>query len=436
MNIDARRARCRYLHAPKKYLNGQNKDRLYVSASIYFLHLAVSKLLYLVLQHIARPQDQPLGPGYHPDHWHNRPTIAANQVDGQYLMMGVEDERVRRVRHNVGERGDWGQADCLYMRFLALTECFYLVLADFLVIPTQTTDERGEGVGDVPQLTLLGAALHVNTNTVVPSPFSSTPTDASSTTSTTSLPELEDVVSPQSASRRYGRSCMDTMMFERESMGRFPMSPATAAAEGGGADGLGAQLRGVSPPSDHESQMEKEQAKEEEPTAAQEPELEPLVGEPESQSELQQLSSPSDPEPTPPSPTSKPPSPSSDDGTVAAALGEVMEGHVIQSMLERDHERREGESENAGQAGEQEAGEGLDTAPPNTTIQLFFSIPWTCPNTLSKWCRGSSPLGTSQQKSVCRKMLPSKSQYGKGAEADNTQLILVRQDCPNLGMGK
>jgi hypothetical protein len=60
-----------------------------------------------------------------------------------------------------------------------------------------------------------------------------------------------------------------------------------------------------------------------------------------------------------------------------------IEGHAIQSILERNHERHEGESENASQAGEQEAGEGLDTAPPNTTIQLFFSISWTCPNALA-----------------------------------------------------
>ncbi|KAJ7824884.1 hypothetical protein B0H14DRAFT_3468949 [Mycena olivaceomarginata] len=114
--------------------------------------------------------------------------------------------------------------------------------------------------------------------------------------------------------------------------------------------------------------MEKEQVKKEEPTAAQEPEPELLVGEPESQSELQQLSSQSNPEPTPLSPTSEPPSLSSDGSTAATVLGLVVlpssstapqiEGHAIQSMLERDHERHKGESENASQAGEQEAGEG------------------------------------------------------------------------------
>ncbi|KAJ7833312.1 hypothetical protein B0H14DRAFT_3462765 [Mycena olivaceomarginata] len=87
--------------------------------------------------------------------------------------------------------------------------------------------------------------------------------------------------------------------------------------------------------------MEKEQVKKEEPTAAQEPEPELLVGEPESQSELQQLSSQSNPEPTPPSPTSKPPSLSSDGGTAATVLGLVVlpssstalqiEGHAIQT---------------------------------------------------------------------------------------------------------
>ncbi|KAJ7310098.1 Mob1/phocein [Mycena albidolilacea] len=289
-------------------------------------------------------------------------------------------------------REEFEQAEAessLYARFLALTERFDLVPADFLVIPArattsnvptrQTADERGEGVGDVPQPTLLGAALHVDTDAAAPSPFSSTPADASSTASTTSPPGLEDVVSPQSASRRYGRSRTDTMMLEGESTGRFPLSPATAATEGEGEPtGLGAQLRGVlaSPPS--EPQTEKEQAKEEEPTAAQEPEPEPepLVGEP----ELRQPSSPSDPEPAPPSPTSEPPSPSSDDGA-GAALGPVVspssstapqtEGHAIRSMLERDHERREGESENAGQVGEQEAGEGGgvgEAGVPNITV--------------------------------------------------------------------
>ncbi|KAJ7880715.1 hypothetical protein B0H14DRAFT_3434258 [Mycena olivaceomarginata] len=91
-----------------------------------------------------------------------------------------------------------------------------------------------------------------------------------------------------------------------------------------------------------------------------EPEPEPLVGKPESRSELQQLPSPSDPEPTPPSPTSEPPSPLSDDSAAAAALGPVVspssstapqtEGHAIQSMLEHDHEWHEGESKNASQA--------------------------------------------------------------------------------------
>jgi hypothetical protein len=49
MNIDARRTCCRYLHGPKKCPKGQNKDRLYVSVSTYFLHLAVSKLLYYAI---------------------------------------------------------------------------------------------------------------------------------------------------------------------------------------------------------------------------------------------------------------------------------------------------------------------------------------------------------------------------------------------------
>ncbi|KAJ7343897.1 hypothetical protein DFH08DRAFT_962042 [Mycena albidolilacea] len=65
MNIDARHVRCpelgcdRYLPAPKKCLNGQNKDRYYVSVS--------------VLQRVAWPQDQALGPGRHPDCCHNVP---------------------------------------------------------------------------------------------------------------------------------------------------------------------------------------------------------------------------------------------------------------------------------------------------------------------------------------------------------------------------
>ncbi|KAJ7790109.1 Mob1/phocein [Mycena olivaceomarginata] len=283
-------------------------------------------------------------------------------------------------------REEFEQAEAessLYARFLALTERFDLVPADFLVIPARTTasnvptrqtaDERGEGVGDVPQPTLLGAALHVDTDAAAPSPFSSTPADASSTASTTSPPGLEDVGEPAVG------------VEAGESTGRFPLSPATAAAEGEGEPtGLGAQLRGVlaSPPS--EPQTEKEQAKEEEkPTAAQEeePEPEPLVGEPEAQSELQQPSSPSDPEPAPPSPTSEPPSPSSDDGAAGAALGPVVspssstapqtEGHAIRSMLERDHERREGGSENASQVGGQEAGEaggGGEAGVPNITV--------------------------------------------------------------------
>ncbi|KAJ7779300.1 hypothetical protein B0H14DRAFT_2401301, partial [Mycena olivaceomarginata] len=127
-------------------------------------------------------------------------------------------------------REEFEQAEAessLYARFLALTERFDLVPADFLAIPAratasnvptrQTADERGEGVGDVPQPTLLGAALHVDTDTAAPSLFSSTPADASSTASTTSPPGLEDVVSPQSAARRYGRSRTDTMMNEGES---------------------------------------------------------------------------------------------------------------------------------------------------------------------------------------------------------------------------
>ncbi|KAJ7800248.1 hypothetical protein B0H14DRAFT_3786172 [Mycena olivaceomarginata] len=231
-------------------------------------------------------------------------------------------------------------------------------------VPTrQTADERGEGVRDVPvpQPTLLGAALHVDTDTTVPSPFSSTPADTSSTVSTTSPLGLEDVVNLQSAARRYSRSRMDTMMLKGESTGCFPMSPAMAAAEGEGEPmGLGAQLRGVlvSPPS--EPQTEKKQVEEEEPTAVQE--LEPLVGKPESRSELQQLSFPSDPEPAPPSPTCEPPSPSSTVlGPVVSPSSSTVpqtEGHAIQSMLEHDHEQRKGESENARQVGEQEAGEG------------------------------------------------------------------------------
>ncbi|KAJ7834690.1 hypothetical protein B0H14DRAFT_2590715 [Mycena olivaceomarginata] len=60
-------------------------------------------------------------------------------------------------------------------------------------------------------------------------------------------------------------------------------------------------------------------------------------------------------------------------------------------------------------------------------IQCKLSIPTVLPifvdlTEFAKRCRGGSLLGTSRQKSLCRKMPQSKSRYGKGAEVDNTQL--------------
>ncbi|KAJ6608264.1 Mob1/phocein, partial [Mycena sp. CBHHK59/15] len=83
----------------------------------------------------------------------------------------------------------------LYARFLALTEKFDLVPADFLVIPPRALAQPGERRGslgphtDVAPPTLLGAALHVDTKSASP-------------------PGLDDSLNP----RKYGRSRTDTMM--------------------------------------------------------------------------------------------------------------------------------------------------------------------------------------------------------------------------------
>ncbi|KAJ7686208.1 Mob1/phocein, partial [Mycena rosella] len=106
-------------------------------------------------------------------------------------------------------REEFEQAEAessLYARFLALTEKFDLVPADFLVIPRAVTgggDRRGAGpLADVPPPTLLGAALHVDT-AAAPVPAVDVGREKSA-----SPPGLDDVQNP----RRYGRSRTDTMM--------------------------------------------------------------------------------------------------------------------------------------------------------------------------------------------------------------------------------
>ncbi|KAJ6484455.1 Mob1/phocein [Mycena vitilis] len=137
-------------------------------------------------------------------------------------------------------REEFEQAEAessLYARFLALTEKFDLVPADFLVIPPRAVSTSGTTTGDrrasmvpapdVPPPTLLGAALHVDTAAPAPEPSSETTTTREQSASP---PGLDEAVSP----RRYGRSRTDTMMLEgdKDRDGRFPASPASAAAEG------------------------------------------------------------------------------------------------------------------------------------------------------------------------------------------------------------
>ncbi|KAJ7637303.1 mps one binder kinase activator-like 4 [Mycena polygramma] len=138
-------------------------------------------------------------------------------------------------------REEFEQAEAessLYARFLALTEKFDLVPADFLVIPPRAVSTSGTTTGDrrasmvpapdVPPPTLLGAALHVDT--AAPPPAPETTTTTTMREQSASPPGLDEAVSP----RRYGRSRTDTMMLEgdKDRDGRFPASPASAAAEG------------------------------------------------------------------------------------------------------------------------------------------------------------------------------------------------------------
>nr|GAT48985.1 predicted protein [Mycena chlorophos] len=136
-------------------------------------------------------------------------------------------------------REEFEQAEAessLYARFLALTEKFDLVPADFLVIPPRVgegnanngnnDDRRGNlggpaGAAEVPEPTLLGASLQVTTQE---------PTHLESGSgSGGSSPD--SVLSPGgTGTRRFGRSRTDTMMLEGE--GRFPASPLSAAEDG------------------------------------------------------------------------------------------------------------------------------------------------------------------------------------------------------------
>ncbi|KAJ7129051.1 Mob1/phocein [Mycena filopes] len=157
-------------------------------------------------------------------------------------------------------REEFEQAEAesaLYARFLALTERFDLVPADFLVIPPRVhTEGRGEGkeggergqggrggagvaTGDALPPTLGGAALLVDTimhSTTASSDSADSAHAADEARAQSASPpglDVGDVASPQ---RRVGRSRTDTMMLEGESGAgaRFPASPASAVEEGAG----------------------------------------------------------------------------------------------------------------------------------------------------------------------------------------------------------
>ncbi|KAF8193286.1 Mob1/phocein [Mycena galopus ATCC 62051] len=258
-------------------------------------------------------------------------------------------------------REEFEQAEAessLYARFLALTEKFDLVPADFLVIPPRavasgsesaSADGRRGGVvpmgTEVQPPTLLGAALHVDTNTSASSPSSAVPSGEGAAGEGTSPPGLEgagagagvgaDAMSPQSASasasaRRYGRSRTDTMMHEGE--GRFPPSPASPAADADadeGPTGLDAVLKaagvGMLPPQaqGHAAAVPQENEKEKEKDVAPEP------GQAQSQPESESASAAEPERPELPlaqvaEPEHEPPSPTSDEEQVAAAEGDGM----------------------------------------------------------------------------------------------------------------
>ncbi|KAJ7217577.1 hypothetical protein B0H12DRAFT_1241700 [Mycena haematopus] len=246
-------------------------------------------------------------------------------------------------------REEFEQAEAessLYARFLALTEKFDLVPADFLVIPPRAVASSGAGDDagrrgsvlpapgvDVPPPTLLGAALHVDTTTSSSGSGASPSVAEGEQQQSVSPPGLEGTSAAAGASvgadtttaRRYGRSRTDTMMLEGE--GRFPPSPASAAADDGGLDAvLAAAGVGMLPPpsSAHES-------------AAPTPESESAHAPPEEEQE-------------PPSPTSD------DEAALGSGTGEMggeggemgpvvspssstapqAESHPIMSMLERE----------------------------------------------------------------------------------------------------
>ncbi|KAJ6493079.1 Mob1/phocein [Mycena sanguinolenta] len=278
-------------------------------------------------------------------------------------------------------REEFEQAEAessLYARFLALTEKFDLVPADFLVIPPRAVAssssgaEDGEGGGrrssmvpapgmDVPPPTLLGAALHVDTSSSSsPGAFEGEQAQG------VSPPGLEgaagagaDATSPHSApatgasGRRFGRSRTDTMMLEGE--GRFPLSPATVAADAddaeGGSTGLDAALAAagvgmLNPPSQAQAQ-EKEQAAAAEPSGQEQEGVSQSesTSKPESESDAPHERLPEEPPSTSTEP--EPPSPTSDEEAVSPSeMGPVVspssstapqaESHPIMSMLERD----------------------------------------------------------------------------------------------------
>ncbi|KAF7321949.1 hypothetical protein MKEN_00717400 [Mycena kentingensis (nom. inval.)] len=155
-------------------------------------------------------------------------------------------------------REEFEQAEAessLYARFLALTEKFDLVPADFLVIPPRVAASSsiesvvGAPSVDVPPPTLGGAALQVDTNAaaadaVDSAPNSAVPAGASAAASSSSPsggnspPGLDDAAN--ASPRRYGRSRTDTMMLEGE--GRFPASPLATPEDGPAPVGLEAVL--------------------------------------------------------------------------------------------------------------------------------------------------------------------------------------------------
>ncbi|KAJ7624934.1 Mob1/phocein [Roridomyces roridus] len=155
-------------------------------------------------------------------------------------------------------REEFEQAEAessLYARFLALTEKFDLVPADFLVIPSRAvgnaensrTDRRMSVVplADVPPPTLLGAALHVDVPPTVPASTSEGATGR------------EKSASPDGRTApRYGRSRTDTMMLDTDK-DRFPPSPASpSSAVEDGPHGLAAAVAEMNLAANQERQQQ------------------------------------------------------------------------------------------------------------------------------------------------------------------------------------